>query len=271
VALGSCGSALYEPHNFVVERLTLRLPRWPRALDGFRLAQLSDVHFDDYLHAPYFDLVVNAINRENADLAVLTGDYVTVSSVLFGSNRHVRERLWRCAEMLAGIRAVHGCYAILGNHDVAGGADEVIAALGAHNIPVLRNRSLPLAIGSERFWLAGVDDEEEGRPDLKSALNGIPRGECVLMGMHEPDFADTTRRLAGEVVDLQLSGHSHGGQVRLPGMGALILPEGARKYPMGHYRLGPLQLYTNRGIGVIDVPLRLFCPPEITLLTLYRA
>lgn len=91
--------------------------------------------------------------------------------------------------------------------------------------------------------------------------------EPIVLGVHEPDVADM---LINSGISLQLSGHSHGGQIRLPGIGAIVLPAGGRMYPMGHYRVGPMQLYTNRGIGVVSVPIRLFCSPEIMIMTLAR-
>ncbi len=251
----------------MVERLTLRLPRWPQSLEGFRIAQLSDLHFGDYLQEPYFNSVVDAINREGVDLAFLTGDYVTYDAFFHKTRERARALMWRCANVLGKLRTRRGCYAILGNHDLAVDQREVIGSLAANNIPVLRNHAVPIGSASERFWLAGLDDAGDGLPDLRSTLCGIPPEDCVVLGVHEPDYAD---EVVGNNVSLQLSGHSHGGQIRIPGSGAPVLPHGARKYPMGHYRIGPMQLYTNRGIGVINIPVRLFCPPEITVLTLMR-
>src|SRR5262249_34591136 len=116
-----------------------------------------------------------------------------------------------------------------------------------------------------RLWLAGVDDVIEGKPDMDRTLRGIPGNEAVILLAHEPDFAD---QVVQYPVDLQLSGHSHGGQVRIPLIGAPYLPELGRKYPWGLRRIGRLTLYTNVGIGTIRVPFRWNCPPEITLITL---
>lgn len=265
--LGSGGAAVYETHNFVVERLTLRLPRWPQALDGFRLAQLSDLHFGDFLYEPYFNAVVEAVNREKVDLALLTGDYVTYDSLYRSGRAEVLAFLWSCARVLSKLRARHGCYGVLGNHDIAIGGDEVIAAFADSDIQVLRNRAVAVEHGSGRFWLGGLDDAGQGRPNISNTLSGIPPEDSVVLGVHEPDVADL---MVSSGIALQLSGHSHGGQIRLPGIGAIVLPYGAQKYPMGHYRVGPMQLYTNRGVGVVNLPVRLFCPPEITILTLVR-
>jgi predicted MPP superfamily phosphohydrolase len=266
-ALSVLGTAANEAHRFAIERVRLHLPHLPPSRDGLRLAQISDLHFGDYLHEPYFRGVVEAINRESVDVALLTGDYITADSFLFGKGPDAARLAWSCAQVLAGIRTTYGCFAVLGNHDIAAGAEEVTSALGANGCTVLCNRSLPIENGRDRLWLAGVDDVAKGRPDLDQALLGIPPNECVVLAVHEPDYADQVR---GRNVDLQLSGHSHGGQVRLPIVGAPILPSFGKKYPMGYYRLGKLQLYTNRGIGVIDLPVRFLCAPEITISTLHR-
>jgi predicted MPP superfamily phosphohydrolase len=127
---------------------------------------------------------------------------------------------------------------------------------------------MPLEQAGARLWLCGVDDVIEGRPNLDVTLKGIPPNEPVVLLLHEPDAAD---HVAKYPVDLQLSGHSHGGQVRLPFVGAPFLPDLARKYPWGLRRIGRLTLYTNIGLGTIRVPVRFHCPPEITLFTLRAA
>ena len=105
-----------------------------------------------------------------------------------------------------------------------------------------------------------------GEPEPGAA--DVPRSEATILLAHEPDFAHYA---ASFPVDLQLSGHSHGGQVRLPGLGALVLPELAEKYPVGLNRVGPLQVYTNRGLGMVTPPVRFRCPPEVTFVTLFPA
>jgi predicted MPP superfamily phosphohydrolase len=127
---------------------------------------------------------------------------------------------------------------------------------------------MPIESDGGRFWLSGVNDVVEGKSDLAASLRSIPSGEPVVLLAHEPDFADYVSRHA---VDLQLSGHSHGGQIRLPFAPPLYLPTLAKKYIWGRYQIGNLSLYTNPGLGTIGVPARLNCPPEITLLTLRRS
>jgi hypothetical protein len=263
-ACGSLGVALYEPHEVKVVQLEIQLRRLPIDFDGLRLVQLSDIHFGSYMTQQHLRKIVETANAQRPDLAVFTGDYVTQASHHSFADKRA-EQAWPCAEVLRDIRAPLGRIAVLGNHDCATNPDIVAAAMRTNNIQVLRNRSIPLERNRKRLWLAGVDDvvEENARPEL--ALKGVPHDECVLAVVHEPDFADEIRK---HPVDFQISGHSHGGQIRFPVVGPLYLPEMAKKYPLGHYRIGEFQLYTNRGIGVIGLPLRFLCPPEITLFTL---
>jgi predicted MPP superfamily phosphohydrolase len=135
---------------------------------------------------------------------------------------------------------------------------------------VLINEHVPIERNGHRIWIAGLDDPAKGHPDLDLAVPGKPDGPVILMA-HEPDYADTiVRHPRSQFIDLVLSGHSHGGQVRLPFLPPLALPPMAKKYFEGLYRFGPIQLYVNRGIGAVGVPFRFFCPPEITVFTLGR-
>lgn len=129
----------------------------------------------------------------------------------------------------------------------------------------MRNYFLHVERAGARLWIAGVDDVLGGKARLSQSLQAIPRDETTVLLVHEPDYADLVR---GYPVDLQLSGHSHGGQVRFPLVGAPVLPRLARKYPWGLRQLGSLTLYTNRGIGTTSLPARLNSAPEVTLLTL---
>jgi predicted MPP superfamily phosphohydrolase len=146
--------------------------------------------------------------------------------------------------MVTGIPSV----AVVGNHDHWNNARMVDGALTARGITVLRNRAIPLERGRSRIWVSGIDDALAGAADLGNALRPLPSSETTILLAHEPDFADYA---AGFAVDLQLSGHSHGGQVRVPGIGALMLPAMAEKCPVGLNRVGASPVYTNRGLGVI--------------------
>ncbi len=259
-------SLLVEPNLPRVVRQEIKLRRWPAELDGFTIAQMSDFHYDPYFSVHPLKAAVGIVNNLRPDLIVLTGDFVTSPS--FGSDEEAAAKAEPCALLLRQMRAPHGLWAVLGNHDVLTDPERVTNALLAQGIQVLGNRSVPIEPHGGRFWLSGVSDIMTGTSDLNAALEKVPRDEPTVLLAHEPDFAD---HVAHHPVDLQLSGHSHGGQVRIPFLPPLYLPYMARKYFLGLYQVGPLTLYTNPGIGTMGLPIRFNCPPEITLLTLRRA
>ena len=256
-----------ESNHPQVTRLEIPLARLPHAFDGFTIAQLSDFHYEDHFSVIPIRKAVEIVNGLRPDLVVLTGDFVTVPWWDGSPNslRRYAQTAEPCTQILQGLRAPMGSFAVLGNHDAGSDPARVARALRDHHLPVLINRSFPLERGKDRIWLAGIDDVLEGRPDLGLALANIPSAECTVLLAHEPDFADEASLLP---VDLQLSGHSHGGQIWLPGIGAPWLPALGRRYPRGLYKVGDMTLYTNIGIGTIRAPIRLNCPPEITLIML---
>lgn len=264
-ALGVDG--YFQSGHVQLKRLEIPLSRLPQAFDGFTIAQLSDFHYEPHFSALPIRQAVEMVNGLHPDLIVLTGDFVTVQMFDYRSHNAPQSASSAapCAEILQRLQAPMGKFAILGNHDVAADPAHVTSALRAHDIPVLLNRSIPLERASSRIWLAGIDDALESQPDLGEALHRVPLDEAVVLLSHEPDFADVA---ALSPVDLQLSGHSHGGQIWIPGIGAPWLPRLARKYPRGLRQIGRLTLYTNIGIGTIRAPIRLNCPPEVTLITL---
>lgn len=244
-------------------RQNISLRRWPAALDGFTIALLSDFHYDQYFSAHPLRSAVGMVNGLSPDIIVLTGDFVTEPS-FGGSDQKAAAESEPCADLLRQMRSAYGSWAVLGNHDCATDPAHVTSVLRANGIQVLANQSVPIERNGARFWLSGVNDVLCGGADLNATLSPVPRDEPAVLLAHEPDYAD---RVARHPVDLQLSGHSHGGQVRLPLLPPLYLPTLARKYYWGLYRIGPLILYTNPGLGTIGVPARLNCPPEITLIT----
>jgi predicted MPP superfamily phosphohydrolase len=265
LAGGALGNGLYEPHEVVVSQVGVKLKRLPAEFDGLRIAQLSDIHFNSFLTASHLDRVIELTNAQKPDLVIITGDLVT-AAVHRRQRKAKAAQAWPCANMLRRIESPLGCFAVLGNNDYGADADVVAEALSTGSqIQVLRNRAIALERAGSRLWLAGIDNVTAARAKPEAALRGVPKQECTVVAVHEPDYADVMRKFP---VDFQVSGHSHGGQIRFPGVGALYLPPWGRKYPMGHYQLGELQLYTNRGIGVIGLPVRFLCPPEISVFTL---
>ncbi|MBZ5572645.1 MAG: metallophosphoesterase [Acidobacteriia bacterium] len=265
LALGAEG-LLVEPNHPKLVRVEIPFPRLPAAFDGFTIAQLSDFHYDEYLGVVPIRAAIEIVNRVQPDVVVLTGDFVTVS--FFADYLHNQKEsammAGPCAALLEHLRSRFGSLAVLGNHDVDASAGLVTEALMSHGITVLRNRAHAIEQSGARLWFCGLDSMW-GKPRIDLALREVAKDEPVILLVHEPDFAD---RAAKHRVDLQLSGHSHGGQVWLPGIGAPWLPSYARKYPRGQYAVGPLTLYTNIGLGTIRVPMRLNCTPEVTLFTL---
>ena len=245
-------------------RQDFSLPRWP--LNRFTIALLSDFHYDPYFSVHPLHAAIPMVNDLHPHLIVFTGDFVSVPD--FGDEKKAAFAAEPCARLLRQMTAPLGLWAVLGNHDDNTDPQYVTRALEAESIRVLANRSVPIEPGGGRFWLAGVNDVIGATADLTATLRTVPRDEAVVLLAHEPDFADEACRFP---IDLQLSGHSHGGQVRLPFLPPLYLPEMARKYMWGTYQVGPLPLYTNAGLGTVTVPVRLNCPPEITLLTLHSS
>jgi predicted MPP superfamily phosphohydrolase len=264
-ALGT-DSVLIEPMRPRLERQEIFLRRWPSRLDGFTIALLSDFHYDPVFSMHPIRSAVEMVNKLGPDLVALAGDFIT--SPMFGKSASGAAAAEPCAQLLQPLRAPHGVWAVLGNHDEDADPPRVINALGAVEIRVLRNEAIPIERDGDRSWLAGIKDVLVKRgADLPSTLRPIPSGEPVVLLAHEPDYADYVARYP---VDLQLSGHSHGGQIRLPSIRPLYLPPLARKYYQGMYKVRNLTLYTSRGLGTIRLPIRLNCAPEVTLITLRR-
>ena len=269
------GSALYggeiERHWIEITHRDVFIPGLPQAFDGFRIAQLSDIHLDEYTEPFFLSDAVRDVNRLNPDVVFLTGDFVTHGIL---PRRLAVGAAWQCANVLNQIQCPRR-YAVLGNHDVLIGPQDIIAALTTNGITVLINDHLPIERAGARFWLAGLDDPFVGTPDpelaVPASIRSLPHEPIVLL-CHAPDYVDDLLTSpAGHAVSLVLAGHTHGGQIRAPLIGPLILPPLGRKYVKGWFRFGSLQLYVNRGLGTVGVPVRFNCPPEIALLTLRSA
>ncbi len=245
-----------EPIWLDVTHIRLRYPHLPPDLNGLRIVQFSDVHISPYVGFSYLRGVANRLRELKGDLIVFTGDMVT-------RNEHMDPARGALFEDL---EAPLGVWGVLGNHDHWSNADEVHEFIEKHTaIRVLRNEHVALSVGNSRLWLVGVDDAWVGADNPDRAFAGVPQDEFRLILVHEPDVADW---LPFTPLTLQLSGHSHGGQVRLPLIGPLVLPYLGRKYDMGLYQVRKGWVYTNRGIGVITPPVRFNCRPEVTVITI---
>lgn len=274
-AWAAAGLALYsgeiERHWIEITRRDVFIPGLSPAFDGFRVAQLSDIHMDEYSEPFYVREAVSQINSLNPDAVFLTGDYISWG---IGTKKFAIGAAWQCANLLNGLTCRER-YAVLGNHDTLVDEHEVTAALKANGMKVFRNGCAPIERAGGRFWLCGVGDPVVGAPRPEEAIPPSIRNlanEPVILLCHAPDYADELLTLAaGQAVSLMLTGHTHGGQVRLPFIGAMVLPELGKKYVEGWFRLGRMQLHVNRGIGTVGVPFRFNCAPEISLLTLRAA
>jgi predicted MPP superfamily phosphohydrolase len=244
-----------EPQWPEVVRVELPLAHLPRGLDGLTIAQISDLHAGHTTGRSKIRRYVDTVNALRPSLVAVTGDMFHSGAV----------SAWMCAAELSRLEAPLGIYAVLGNHERRVPPEVGETPFRRAGLTVLANAAHHIPVGTAGLWIIGVDDVVMRRSDLQRALKGVPESACKILLVHEPDLAD---RAAQYPIDLQLSGHTHGGQIRLPGLGALLLPVMGRKYPMGLYRVDGMWVYTNRGLGVNRPALRFNCRPEITLLTL---
>lgn len=244
-----------EAKQLVVEHIQIRVKNIKTALEGFRIVQLSDIHLYPYTQLDFVQETVTIANSLQPDLIVLTGDYVLQTA----------EAIFEVAPVLASLNAKYGVFSILGNHDLWTDAEIVRLGLKEQRLPLLENEGIGLTVNGEPIYLAGVADGWGGQPDLSLALGKVPSEALTILLAHEPDLADQFS-MDGRI-SVQLSGHSHGGQVRLPLIGAPILPYLGQKYDQGLYKVNDMWLYTTRGIGLL-APVRINCPPEITEITL---
>lgn len=247
--------------DHVIERVTVTLARLPPALSGFRIVQVTDLHIGTTIGRSYIQTIVDRANALAPDLIVLTGDLVD------GSPKALAE----AAAPLAQLRAPHGVYAVTGNHEYYSGADRWIAHFrDALGIPFLRNERVTIERDGAAFDLAGIDDWSAHQvpghgADLDAALQGRDPSRALVLLAHQPR---QVRGVAGKGVDLQLSGHTHGGQI-FPWHALVWLQQGG--YVAGRYQVGATTLYVNRGAAYWGPPVRLGAPLEIAEITLAAA
>lgn len=254
--------AKIEMYHPVVDHVEIPIENLPDHLVGFRIVAMSDLHIDPLWQFELFEKAFTLANRVEPDLMLLLGDYVT----------HDATAIQKLKGQFAQLRAKYGVYACLGNHEVWTDARLAQETLEDAGITVLINAGTTIPVGNATLYLAGLNSwwNEYGSPDLDAALAKTQPDDVVVAMMHEPDYADVTA--PDGRINLQLSGHSHGGQVIVPLYGAIYRAPYSRKYPLGLYRVGNMWQYTTRGIGVNnEVPFRINCPPEVTEIELVRA
>lgn len=269
-ALGTLGVALalwafvFEPASFRVRPARIAVDRWPSACDGLRIAVLADLH----VGSPWQGLdslgrVVAKVNAARPDVVLLAGDYV-IHGVPGGSFVPPEA----IAAVLAGLEAPAGVFAVLGNHDWWFDHLRVARALEAKGIPVLEDRSTAVSTGDCRLRLVGISDFWEGPHDVRRAMADVSPHERVLAFTHNPDlFPELPRGIV-----LTIAGHTHGGQVYLPGVGRPVVPSRfGERYAIGHVVEDGRHLYVSPGVGTSILPVRFLVPPEVTMLTVTSA
>ncbi len=249
-------SAMDEANSLSLERVEIRLKRLPPKLDGFKIIQLSDTHHSPFTSLEHIERAIKIANRLRPDMFLLTGDYVS----------HAREYIAPVAAALGRLKSRYGTYACLGNHDHWTDADLVTELFRGEGINVLINEGFRFETRRGSFWIAGVDDYMVGKTDVPASLRGSFPDEMKLLLAHNPIIF---REAARYGVDLTLSGHTHGGQIKLRDDEKRILPQ--RKFKAGLHTRRSSQVYITRGIGTVVVPMRYQCPPEISLLELRAA
>ena len=263
--LAGGGTALYGTlfgrHDYIIEEVVVRIPGLARALDGFTIVQLSDLHIGQFVGEPELAAAVSLVKQARPDLVVLTGDLidhdVRYADMLGAFTRRLSEAAGRA-----------GLYAIPGNHDYYAGIEKTLAAAARGGARVLKNAGQVIGDAGGAFALLGVDDAWGSRmvrgagPDLAQALASVPPDLPRVLLAHNPMVFHE----AASDVALQLSGHTHGGQVNLLLKPAeLLLPYG---YFAGVYERGGARLYVNRGFGTAGPPARIGAPPEVTRIVL---
>ncbi|HVL95017.1 MAG TPA: metallophosphoesterase [Solirubrobacteraceae bacterium] len=260
-AVALARAAWWEPRRLDVPEHELRLPSWPRRLDGLRVALVSDLHTG----APGAGLdrtgeVVARVRAARPDLIALLGDFVDPTVV---GARPVAPA--DVAARLAGLSAPVGVVAVLGNHDWSHTGHGMAQALRDAGVTLLENEALRLEARGGPLWIAGTADATTRDPRVGQALAGVPAGDPVIVLSHDPDvFRYVPKRVA-----LTLSGHTHGGQVDVPGLRERVIPSRfGTRYKAGHVVEHDRHLFVSRGIGTSQLPVRLGAPPEIPVLTL---
>jgi predicted MPP superfamily phosphohydrolase len=252
-------STLIAPRNYEVTQTDIFIHDLPERFEGFRITQLTDIHHSRIVGLGDVQHVVDLANATKPDLIVLTGDYTT----------SYRRYIEPCADALARLNAPEGVWAVLGNHDHYTDPELTTRALERKRIVIMNNLNTALRRGPDALQLAGIDDWSWNGTDWKRAFYGLQRGLPLILLSHQPNVLDLEESQAASLI---LSGHTHGGQVKLPYIGAPVkYATFDLKYANGLFRRAETQLYVSRGTGVIGLPVRLGVRPEIAVLRLRRA
>jgi hypothetical protein len=246
--------------SLAVTRLTVRVKGLPAELSGYRIAFASDFHHGVSVPIDTVRAAVRTINALKPDVVLLGGDYVSILPQFYGP----------VMSELARLAAPDGVCAVPGNHEYWAGMPKYRSALAAiRSIRDLTNAGFEVTRGRANLWIAGLDDNWGGAPDANAAVSGAPEGVARIVFMHNPTLAD---ELPQRYADLILAGHTHGWQIYIPGVTRFLIPhESMRRYRAGFYHTRAGLMYVTRGVGLIGLPVRLWCSPEVVLVTLMPA
>jgi predicted MPP superfamily phosphohydrolase len=268
---GTAYTTVIEPHWIGISHLHVKLLGLPRPLEGVTVAQLTDLHRSTLVSRSYLERCVRQASALKPDLIVFTGDYLThgrserASSVY--ADDDPAELVRDCATCMAQAKARYGVFASLGNHDHWYDAAAVTRAIESAGIPVLRNKGTTVKINGAPLPVVGLGDLWTEGVNQPAAFAGVETPAIVLM--HNPDGFENWSQPGNHLI---LAGHTHGGQVNLPLVGAPVVPSlYGQKYVQGLFRRGDTTMYVNRGIGVIWPGVRFNCPPEIAVFHLHSA
>lgn len=254
---GGLYSRFVHPFQPRLNHQFIQLPRAHAHLDGLTIAFATDLHVGPHFPASALEPSIRMLERVNADIVLFGGDYISESPRYLSE---VQEPLRRMAAT-----AKIGAWGMLGNHDVANVRDRVMEMFEPTSIRILTNEAVEIETGKGPLWLVSIDDALLGSARLEQAFAGVPADAPRIAMWHEPDLVERVEPFGPFLL---LSGHTHGGQVRLPVLGPVAAPKLGKRYVSGRYTLGDMTLFVSNGIGMYRPPVRFNCPPEVVVFTL---
>ena len=262
------------PRQIEVVKREVRLKGLPATLRGFKVALLSDLHASDIVSDELIGTAADLAMKEKPDMIALTGDFVSgPTKFLNGSiGGFKKKNLDSCIDAMMKLKAPYGVYGVLGNHDFWCGPEAMKTIMDEFSnrlaVAWLRNSSVTLEKDGGKLDILGVDDYWENSCSLNRAYDGLDSKNIKVLLSHNPDVNEMID-VEKKRIDLVLSGHTHGGQVVFPLIGVPYMPSKyGTKYAEGLVRDGERQTYISRGVGHLMVPVRINCPPEVSILTL---
>ena len=267
------GKGFLNTRSLDIMKKIVRLENLPSAFNGLKVGQITDIHAGPLVPQGLIRKGVDLIMENRPDLIVLTGDFISgATKFLRTSYGGFKERHYNyCMEELSRLKAPCGVFAVLGNHDFWSGHEvalKIVKGLEAIGVRVLRNEAMPIERKGQRLYMVGVDDYWEESYNLLKALENVPKDDCRILLSHNPDVNENIDDLS-EHIDFIISGHTHGGQVVLPLVGALYIPSTfGQKYIAGLVRDKERKTFISRGLGLFLFPIRINCSPDVSLLTL---